>query len=62
MSVNKSFSKPSGNNPERDARGKEAKNISRIGDASCKDESLLLPEGGEGSDVINLPLSAWLCP
>ena len=43
---------------------KGAKNIYRIGAASCKDESLLPPGagrgGGEGSDVINLPLSAWL--
>lgn len=62
MSVNKSSYKLSDNNPERDAMGKEAKNISRIGDASCKDESLLPPEWGEGSDVINLPLSAWLMP
>ena len=60
MSVNKSFCKPSDNNPERDAMGKEAKNISRIGDASCKDESLLPPERGEGSNAISLPLSTWL--
>lgn len=36
---------PSDNNFKRDTVGKEAKHISRVGDISCKDESLPPPQG-----------------